>query len=119
MGDLSKNFSRHEFECGCGCVSDTVDAELLEVLQDIRHHFDRSIKITSSNRCEAHNKAVGGGIRSQHLKGRAADIKVGYTNPYDVQEYLLKKYPDKYGIGRYERFTHIDTRTGKARWDQR
>ena len=26
------------------------------------------------------------------------------------------KYPDKYGIGMYSSFTHIDTRRTKARW---
>ena len=119
MGDLSKHFSRHEFKCKCGeCDSDTVDTELLTVLEDLREHFNVPVKINSSHRCPAHNAAVGGGDASQHKQGRAADIVVVGTNASDVQSYLKAKYPNTFGIGSYNTFTHIDTRThGPARWD--
>ena len=76
MGDLSEHFSREEMACKCGCGLDTVDAELLSLLEKIRAHFDRPITINSGCRCEAHNRAVGGSKNSQHLIGRAADIVV-------------------------------------------
>jgi uncharacterized protein YcbK (DUF882 family) len=57
---------------------------------------------------------------SQHMKGRAADIRVRKKTPAEVQAFLLKKYRGKYGIGRYDSFTHIDTKSGPARrWDKR
>lgn len=117
MGDLSKDFSRHEFACKCGCGFDTVDAELLNVLQDIRDHFGRPIIISSACRCDKHNKKVGGSDDSQHKLGRAADINVKRMPPESVQRYLEGKYTGAYGIGRYSTFTHIDTRSnGPARW---
>ena len=46
MGDLSKNLSRAEFKCNCGaCDYDTVDYELVAVLQDVREFFNRSVAI--------------------------------------------------------------------------
>lgn len=120
MGDLSEHFSRSEFACKDGCGKDTVDAELLSVLEDVRNHFGRAVYINSGNRCEEHNRAVGGVPDSQHTKSRAADIRVAGTMPDDVALYLLKKYENEYGIGMYDTFVHIDTRTGsKSRWDFR
>jgi len=113
----SKYFKRSEFACKCGCGFDTVDVELFAVLKDLRQHFDRPVIITSACRCVIHNKNVGGGINSQHLRGRAADVVVKGTSPDVVHAYLAGKYPNKYGIGQYKDFTHIDTRTtGPARW---
>ena len=118
MGDLTRNFSRSEFACKCGCGFDTVDFKLPFILQDVRDHFDKSVAITSGCRCLDHNEAVGGKSNSQHVKGRAADIVVADTPPEDVQMYLLYKYPDMFGIGEYNTFTHIDTRSnGPARWE--
>lgn len=116
MGDLSNNFDRDEFECSCGCGFDTVDYELVEVLEDLREHFDAPVTVNSACRCKEHNEAVGGGAKSQHLKGRAADVNVHLVTPLCVQDYLLNKYPDKYGIGKYSSFTHVDSRGTKARW---
>jgi uncharacterized protein YcbK (DUF882 family) len=114
---LSANFYRFEFECQCGkCDYDTVDKELVDVLQHLRQHFGSPIKITSGNRCPEHNKAVGGAETSYHVRGRAADIQVDGVSPSEVQQYVLNKYKDKYGIGCYDSFTHIDTRSRKARW---
>ena len=116
---LSANFSRHEFKCkgvSCCCTCDSVDAELLTVLQDLRDHFNSPVIINSAHRCFTHNKNEGGSPNSYHLSGRAADINVKGIEPLMVQNYLERKYPDRYGIGHYKGFTHIDTRTGKGRW---
>lgn len=116
MSQISKNFKRAEFACKCGCGFDTVDAVLLRVVQDVRKHFSARITITSGCRCESHNANVGGSPNSQHLHGRAADIQVEGVDPPLVSQWLEKAHPDV-SIGRYDTFTHIDTRTnGPARW---
>ena len=111
------HFSRSEFKCSCNnCNYDTVDFELLNILNTLREFFDKPVKVTSGNRCPAHNASIGGATNSLHIQGRAADIQVKDTSPEEVQAYILNEYPDKLGIGCYASFTHIDTRTGKARW---
>jgi uncharacterized protein YcbK (DUF882 family) len=115
---LSNNFSRAEFKCRCGkCDYDTVDAELIEVLQSLRDYMGLSIVITSGNRCPEHNENIGGSKSSYHIRGRAADIQIKGVSPSVVQGYLKTAYPDKFGIGCYSSFTHIDTRTNKGRWN--
>lgn len=116
MGDLTQNFSRHEFACKCGCGQDTVDWATLELLEVIRKAFgDRPITILSGNRCPKHNAAVGGAKDSQHLRSRAADIVVEGATPAEVFDYLDGWHEG--GLGSYETFTHVDTRTaGRARW---
>ena len=116
MGDLSTHFSSHEFECQCGCGFDEIDLELIEVLEDMREHFGVSVRINSGCRCVKHNKAVGGTKNSQHVKGTAADIVVLGVSPSEVHTYLADQYPNAYGLGRYNTFTHIDVRPRKARW---
>ncbi len=115
---LSKNFSREEFKCRCGnCDYDTVDAELVIVLQQLRDHFLSPITITSGNRCPTYNSGVGGSKGSYHIRGRAADIQIKDVSPLIVQSYLKEAYPNKFGIGSYALFTHIDTRTKAGRWN--
>ena len=117
---LSKNFSRAEFKCCgkcCGCDYDTVDSELIDVLQALREHYKSPVKITSGNRCPEHNSNVRGSRDSYHVKGRAADIQIENVQPVVVQDYLKAAYPGKFGIGCYALFTHIDTRTKKGRWN--
>lgn len=119
MGDLSPHFSRWEFKCKCGqCGRDTVDTELLVVLEGLRQHFNQKVAINSGTRCEGHNETVGGSDNSQHLWGKAADIVVENTCESEVAAYLDYTYPDKYGIGRYPGRTHIDVRDFKARWGE-
>ena len=115
MGDLSKDFSRWEFACRCGCGFKDVKHELVVVMQDIRDNFGR-VDITSGCRCADHNRDVGGAVHSRHLLGVACDFITEDGTPEQVQDYLDAKYPDTYGLGRYKSFTHIDTRLGKARW---
>jgi len=112
-------FQRSEFACNCGCGFDVVDVQLLAVLQDLRDSLESVIIINSGCRCSEYNKTVGGSPRSQHVFGKAADIDVVEVGPMDVYRLLDKKYPDKFGIGLYDAFVHIDVRDKKTRWDKR
>ena len=117
MSRLSKNFTRNEFKCKCGCGSDTVDCELIIVLEVIRTHFNKRVYILSGNRCVSYNSKVGGVKLSQHIIGKAADIKVEDTIPEDVYNFAHASWPFKYGLGNGKTFTHIDVRKGPARWN--
>jgi uncharacterized protein YcbK (DUF882 family) len=115
MGDISEHFDRREFRCKCGCGYDTVDVELLELCEIVRQETGKPLIINSACRCPSHNREVGGGKRSQHLIGRAADLRV--DNPKAVYDALCKRFPDEYGFGCYDTFVHVDSRTnGPARW---
>lgn len=114
---MNKYFKRSEFACKCGCGTDTVDAELLAVLTDVREHFGAPVIINSAHRCLKHNVSVGGAKGSVHLTGKAADIRVKGVPVDAVWKYLTTKYEGKYGIGRYPTFTHVDVRSTKARWN--
>lgn len=121
MGDLSEHFSRNEFRCQCGSCEghDTVDYALLEVLEALRQELREPVIISSAHRCRAHNEAVGGARHSQHLLGRAVDVVVGGVSPNGVAAVAEEIFADlgiNGGIGIYEAFTHIDTRTERARW---
>lgn len=112
-------FTRDEFECKCGCGLDTVDFELVKILDDVRAYFGKPITINSGNRCVEHNASVGGSDNSMHLYSRAADFVVKDIHANMVADYLENKYSGTYGIGRYNGRTHIDSRETKARWDKR
>ena len=113
---ISKNFVREEFACKCGCGFDVVDVMLLTVLEQVRKRFSSAVSINSACRCLTHNATVGGSPASQHPQGKAADIVVSGVAPYVVHDYLHTSYPEKFGIGNYKTFTHIDVRDKKARW---
>lgn len=116
MGNLSAHFSRSEFACTCGCGFDTVDHELITVLEDVRDHFDAPVFINSGARCRARNVHVKGSFGSLHLVGKAADIRLEGVDTEVVHEYLNRKYPGRYGIGFYPGRVHIDVRPDQARW---
>lgn len=127
MGNRSKNFSNSEYRCKCRqraphlppCKEVLVPDELVAVDQDLRDHFNATVTIHSGHRCAPYNAYVHGATASKHIEAIASDVTVDGVSPNRVQEYLLEKYPDRYGIGRYNTFTHIDVRKGKARWDNR
>jgi len=122
MGNLSEHFDREEFQChNCDCGKNTIDYETMEVLEDVRCHFNKPTHVNSGHRCKKKNDSLSASSpTSQHLDGRAVDIRVDDVSPDLVWKYLIDKYPNKYGIGRYEYFTHLDTKSGiKRRWDSR
>jgi uncharacterized protein YcbK (DUF882 family) len=114
---LSTNFRVREFACSDGSDPVFIDSELVDILQKIRTHFGRAVTITSAYRTPQHNKAVGGATYSQHLYGKAADIKVKGVSPDKVATFANKLMPNSHGIGTYSTFTHIDVRSSPSRWN--
>ena len=131
MGSFTRNLSREEFACKCGCGYDTADFELVNVLQSLVYFYEAqihkpcAIHINSGSRCESHNKSVGGSDDSQHLVGKAADFYIfardgsGRIPDDDIADRLEFLFPNSHGIGRYNGRTHFDTRSERARWDKR
>lgn len=58
-------------------IKDSLTNLAKNVLQPIRNKWGAPIVVTSGYRCPIVNKAVGGAAGSQHMKGEAADVKVG------------------------------------------
>lgn len=114
---LSTNFKVKEFACTDGSDPIFIDSDLVNILQKIRNHFGKSVTITSAYRTPGKNKACGGTTYSQHLYGKAADIKVNGVAPAKVAAYAEKLLPNSGGIGIYKTFTHIDCRAKKSRWN--
>ena len=120
---LAPDFKVRELRCRDGTDTVMVDEVLTVVLQCIREHFGKAVTITSGYRTAAHNAAVGGAKSSQHLLGRAADIRVQGVSVEDVAAYAESLMPGWGGVGRYPvkvgrttGWVHVDTRADKARW---
>ena len=119
---LSPSFRVREFGCKGSDVV-LLDEELVVLLQCIREHFGKPVTITSGYRTAAHNKSVGGAAYSQHLYGRAADIRVQGIPVEQLAAYAETCLPGTGGIGRYPPragravgWVHVDTRPAKSRW---
>ena len=120
---LAPDFKVQELRCRDGSDTVMVDEALTVVLQCIREHFGKPVTITSGYRTAVHNAAVGGAKSSQHLLGRAADIRVAGVSVENVAAYAESLMPDWGGVGRYPvkagratGWVHVDTRADKARW---
>ena len=122
---LTSNFSMDEFECKCGCIMPEFVKknvqELADNLQVLRNVVGR-LDPTNGYRCKDHNADVGGSVNSQHLKGKAADIKSKQFSPSEIAtitDDLMKSEKFKIGgVGIYNTFTHVDIRGSRARWSK-
>ena len=79
MGDLSRNFSRYEVQCSCGCGASWVSPKLIEKLQHVRDVLGKPMTITNGVRCESFNASINGSLVSSHMPdadgmGLAVDI---------------------------------------------
>lgn len=113
---ISKDFHDWEFECKCGCGKTNIGAAVVFVLQRVRDYYGVPVTPSSAVRCTSHNADVGGAQKSRHLFRDAVDFNVRGVAPEQVQDKIDEWYPNSLGLGRYEGFTHVDTRKGKARW---
>tara|TARA_R100000656_G_scaffold1216_1_gene2328 strand:+ start:783 stop:1229 length:447 start_codon:yes stop_codon:yes gene_type:complete len=116
---VGQYFQAREFRCPC-CGVNTVHKELVEVLDMIRKKIGVSIRINSGVRCEAHNRSIGGALRSYHLPregiGHAADITFGRTInklPLNIARLFIVStdvLSGKGGVILYPTWVHVDVR---------
>jgi uncharacterized protein YcbK (DUF882 family) len=94
--------------------------ELIDNLNVLRQELGSPLFVNSGYRSPEHNKSIGGSINSQHLTGKAADIRSNEYTPKQIKkkiEELIKVGRMKQGgLGLYSTFCHYDIRGNKARW---
>ena len=59
------------------------------VLQPIRNHYNRGVKVNSGYRHPLVNAKVGGSPRSDHCKGMAADIEIPGIANADLAQFIV------------------------------
>jgi uncharacterized protein YcbK (DUF882 family) len=105
-------FRMTDFDCKCGrfdCNAKEMDMETVMKLEGLRREFGGPMSITSAARCRFQNTAVGGSKNSQHLAGRAVDIKCP-DGLYMLRLVTLAMKHGFTGIGVGKGFVHLDTR---------
>lgn len=124
-GQLSAHFQLSEFRSKDGAATPKWVVpnlkKLAANLEVLRAAFGGApISINSGYRSPSHNANVGGAKNSQHMKGTAADLRVGGRSTWQVKqkiESLIKQGKMKQGgLGRYSSFVHYDIRGSYARW---
>ena len=63
------------------------------VLEPLRAHFGRPVRLSSGYRSARLNAQIGGSQTSQHSKGEAADIEVDGVSNHEVAEYIRDHLP--------------------------
>ena len=113
------NFTRDEFACGCGCGFDDIDPLLVSTLQRLRDEVQRPVVVNSGCRCRSHNAAVKGAPQSQHMQGKAADIKIDGMTSREIFDTLRRLYLDGelyvgYVYAINGRSVHVDVRAPQS-----
>jgi len=72
--------------------------ELAQLLEVVRTHFGKPLKINSAFRGPAVNSATPGSSKtSQHMKGEAADIEIPGVDDAELHRWICKESGLKYG----------------------
>ena len=93
-----------------------ISRELVRGLQAMRTAANSALTIRSAYRPPAHNSSVGGAKRSQHLAGRAADIRIRDHSPLEVAELAIEHLGTDIGLGLGPTSTHVDLRGSLTTW---
>ena len=113
-GNISRHFTEKEFQCKDKSKYFLVSTELIDVLEEIRAHFNAPVIINSGYRTPSWNSKVNGAPDRYHCKGMAADIVVKGHGSREVAKYA-DKIMEQGGVIRYANFTHVDVREEKYR----
>lgn len=102
--NLSKNFSLKELTASQVAVRNGLDntpdqtvisnlQTLVEtILQPLRDHYGRSVRVSSGYRSPEVNSFVGGSKTSDHCKGQAADIEIDGVANGDLAKYIADNF---------------------------
>ena len=114
---ITEHFKLKEFACK-NSEAIIISEKLCYILEAIRAHFEKPVTVTSGYRTPEYNAKIGGAVKSQHILGLAADIKINGVAPDDIASYARTLMPTYGGIGIYSTFTHIDVRDKLTNWKE-
>lgn len=122
---LTENFTLPEFASNDGTSFPEDVKQNLQLLannlQVLRNHLGKPIIINSAYRSPSHNEKIGGAKNSQHILGKAADIRVEGVSTRtlygQIQMLIDAGKMAQGGLGLYDTFVHYDIRGHFARWD--
>lgn len=121
--EFTPNFKVSEFACKDGSDVVLINPHLVEVLEKIRAHFGKDIKINSGYRTPSYNaklatKSTKVAKNSYHMRGCAADITISGVKPREIYEFVNSFHQG--GLGLYPTFVHVDVRdtigAKRSRW---
>lgn len=117
---MTPHFAASEFAChdGSSYPQDWIETRLkplCEALEIIRADVGQPVQILSGYRTAKYNVGLSGSAKdSQHMYGRAADIKVKGLDSRALHDRILKLYKDGKiqigGLGSYPGWVHVDIR---------
>src|SRR5574342_415860 len=127
---VTEHFDSSEFNCRDGTIYpiEWIEERLLplcRVLETIRARVGHPVFVDSGYRTPPYNKEIGGAKLSQHLVGKAADIRVGSFNSTALLNLIRDLYNQDIiqigGLGWYPDFVHVDIRESNrlATWTGR
>jgi len=105
-----KNFDRYEFRCKCGCETNEIQDETIDLAQKIRDEVGFAMSITSGYRCEKHPLERAKIRPGTHAKGLAFDVNCDGAKARLITEALLKSRAGGVGVNQKDdgRFVHGD-----------
>lgn len=111
--DEIKYFSRRDPYIGCSCGRcggfPVEPAEKLMRLSDrVREAAGRPMVPTSTVRCEAHNREVGGVANSRHMKGHAMDFRIPGLSSGQILAIVRQQTGVVYSYAINDRSVHMD-----------
>jgi len=127
LKQFTENFSSYEFECNCDnkdCKEQKIELKLIAKLQYLRESLKMPLRITSGYRCQKYQdklakKGLKTAKKSQHVEGRAVDIRPagGRGVDFDKRKKKLLEVCEKLfkAIGVAGNFLHVDLRDDKNR----
>lgn len=109
-----KHFKRSEFVCKCGCGTELMDQNFVELLDLIRSKYGKGLTITSGYRCPAHNAHVSKtGRDGPHTTGKAVDIRAYGSEVLALIEIAKRAGIQGFGLKQHgplaSRYIHVDT----------
>jgi len=124
---LTKDFYLSDFNAGCNMSipkdkynNIKVLAQNLQVIKDV---LKKRIKIVSGYRSYKCNRRIRGAKHSQHMEGKAVDIRaVGMSTrrlKWAVEKLIKRGLILQGGVGLYRSHVHYDIRGTKVRWHKR
>lgn len=112
---VGQHFKVREFACRDGSQVVFIDSHLVAILDILRCEVEKPVIITSGYRTPEWNKKCNGAKYSYHMRGMAADIRVGGMTAKEIANKLNEIIPDECGIIVYKSWVHLDTRCQKYR----